>query len=1102
MPSNQPASLRGPYIAFQERPFPIQIAMPSGFVIPEPVTVEIWTFNSMVDNTTPVTVLDNVISFEFQPAQLRNLFESKFFVLFNGDQFMGDDIIPTLDPAIPSSATVDVIISDVPGIVQVSVWSDSSLVLEATTAANQAEAAADRAEAAALEAQAAAESAQTGYYSWGTWNADTNTPTLPSTPVSLVVSGKYPQVTVTTPGELDIPVEGYTIGQVLPVGFLYGQPPKSGFPSGYWSFISADSASNLQFQKNHVKFQIGPYESFDITQNNIDVTVAIVATVIIFDEFFGFRIINTTTITVGNNQVLVLSGSPSTYISPGLSTKGTGEEIFLRVVDFNTLTNVLDGLAEIASVQGFTWNPRFPSLQSRLFEKNNSQFEIGPPANIVIAEGGTTTTITISGGVTVRDALSGYRTIASGQSIVVGNNETAVLSASSSSYVDPQLYKRGNGEALFLWKFGLLTLNRPLKGYAVLGNVSNFKWTTKWAFMTDKTPVTALQTRATNLESFQTRRAEIYIGPKNNLNISTQDGGTTYKVSVVASLSIRDERSGFWTIPVQSITLTNNQVLCLAANAYPAAYVDPGFNAAKGTGGTVNLYKYNLNDLSNKFAGTIVLGMLVNGVWIGQHPSFTGDYIDRMTDLAAKGLVPQITSAINAQAQEYLASIAKLMRVKDRDAVVKWINGSIDTDFYCTQRPDYLYRFPGTSDYSFVSSVADDLMKHWSMQKLRLPGAMAEGFGGVTPFFTDTATTVADLYYDTDWDLVYTSPPAQTAQKISTRKLTGAVVSVSYSLPNGEQSSHFMHRTGSTHSDAIRIKIGDGTAAYNGKWQVLDDDTDTWVEANGHLWSQQASSTVHTAWGTATGLKESIVQKRLKMRRTPGQVTFLTYTCTHTTEDGKPLCYNGVSYSSKIYQLIFVNESKGSHGINELKAYTWRDAYWKEHFLGYGANTINMLPVYTAAFDPVDFGQVFVDYVNEITSTVYTRTEGSFTETFSPKVMLFVDFCSRTQQLFSTTDTTPYNVFTDFGTASLRDFIDMMVQMVLEQCNIPVSNAFPVFLEMLDRWAAFTGDTRYRIAHQYSGATSNSFVTDTTHLNDLGNRIKIGAHSSYVNALR
>ncbi len=180
MLSNQPASL-GSFIAFQERAFPIQITMPEGYVIPTPVSVQIWTYESMVDNTTPVNVTDNVISFQFEPEQLRNLFESKFFVLFNGDQVMGGSLINTLDPAYPSSATINVEINEIPGIIQVSVWSDSAIVLEATTAANQAAVAAnqaldaaDKAKQAALDA---AEAATGEIDPAGTFNAATGVAT-------------------------------------------------------------------------------------------------------------------------------------------------------------------------------------------------------------------------------------------------------------------------------------------------------------------------------------------------------------------------------------------------------------------------------------------------------------------------------------------------------------------------------------------------------------------------------------------------------------------------------------------------------------------------------------------------------------------------------------------------------------------------------------------------------------------------------------------------------------------------------------------------------------------------------------------------------------
>jgi hypothetical protein len=1094
--SNLPNKLRDIPV-FIGNPWVRVINLLDDVVIIEPVTAEVWFagVNQPSIVVTPV-VEDQTITVTLTPEQIALLPSRKasINIKFGSQYVFQQTLTPTYEGAVPEDVVEEY---DTPGlgVFRVSYFSDITNARLAIDNANIALDAAERAEKAASSAVAM-------YYQWGTWNVATNTPTLAANPTTLVVDGKYPYVVITTPGNLPIgTVQDYALGQAIDQGFLYGQP------TGKWAYVSADSAANQQFQKNHAKFQIGPADNIDITQNDVDVTVEITGTVTVFDEIFGYRVIQPTTITVANNQVLVLSGSPSLYASPGLQTKGVGEEIYLRTVTFNTLSNPLDGLAEIGAVQQFRWSPKFPTLQSMLFEKNNSRFDIGPPANIQITEGGTSTTITIIGGVTVRDDLSGYKNITAGQTITIGNNETAVLSASSSSYVDPKLYKRGNGEPLYLYKYGLLSLSRPLKGLAALGNVSNFKWTTKWAFMTDKTPVTSLQTRATNLEAFQVRRAEAYLGERNKVKISSQDGGTIYKVEILSSMSIRDEKSGYWAIPAQTINITNNQVLCLAANAYPAAYVDPGFST-KGTGGTVNLYKYGLNELSNKFTGTIVLGNLVNGVWNGQHPSFMGDYIDDLTDLRQKGLVPAMVSSRSPYVDQ-MPNLTAWMHLKNKDFVALVTNGSIYDNIYCTKRPNPEYRTPRSDDFSVPTYIEDEWMKTIP-QKFRGIGAKIE-IGAPDDVFAESGmTTATTKFYDPDWDLVFASPPAQTSQGLKTRVLEGGTPVLSFSFRNGEESLHFVNRVAGLNSGHVGIGIEGG----NGFIQVLHEtwdattSTGTWQEANGYDWQQHKNSgTTHPAWGVATGLKESIAQHRLKFRRNPANADRLNRVITMTATDGGRICYHGISYSTLRHQLIFINDCKGSHGINELKAYdAWRLRYYKPNFIIFGANTINMLPSYTAGYSPDTFSQDFVDFVNYLKAETYTRsqvgTNGYVDGPYSPEIMMCIDFCSRTQALYDTIDRTPTNTFTGYGPATLLDFITKLEYRVRTECNIPVSNAFPVHQEVVAKYSAFTGDTKYRASHQYTGAKSASQTVDTTHLGDKGAYTSATVHVPALTVVR
>jgi hypothetical protein len=142
MLTNQPDSL-GKVTAFQERPFHFNIDFEEGYVIDEPVLVEIWTYETMVDNTTPVIVDGQNVSFTFEVEQLREFSETKIYLKFDGDIKLASNIIPTMDPAYPSEHSVDVVLNDVPGIVKVSVWSDRGNALLAQQAAADAEAARD-----------------------------------------------------------------------------------------------------------------------------------------------------------------------------------------------------------------------------------------------------------------------------------------------------------------------------------------------------------------------------------------------------------------------------------------------------------------------------------------------------------------------------------------------------------------------------------------------------------------------------------------------------------------------------------------------------------------------------------------------------------------------------------------------------------------------------------------------------------------------------------------------------------------------------------------------------------------------------------------------
>lgn len=237
--------------------------------------------------------------------------------------------------------------------------------------------------------------------------------------------------------------------------------------------------SDLDFQKSHTKFIIGNENAISITTSGNDTNIILDAVVFVFDERGGFRSIEPTSITLGNNDILCLSGTSGTYSDPQLYNKGAGTKLYLYKFQFNNplQTEALAGYAELGAVLNFVWTPTVPAFNKN-FAKAHTKFIIGNPRKISIVNFTTSVTITIDTGTYLIDERGGYRTIQS-TSITLGNNDILCLSAEDGNYKDPEIYIKGIGQKLYLYKFQFNNPSQkaPLPGYAELGAVLNNVWT-------------------------------------------------------------------------------------------------------------------------------------------------------------------------------------------------------------------------------------------------------------------------------------------------------------------------------------------------------------------------------------------------------------------------------------------------------------------------------------------------------------------------------------------------------------------------------------------------------------------------------------------------
>ncbi|WP_155756952.1 pyocin knob domain-containing protein [Acinetobacter sp. Ver3] len=263
--------------------------------------------------------------------------------------------------------------------------------------------------------------------------------------------------------------------------------------------------------------------------------------------------------------------------------------------------------------------------------------------------------------------------------------------------------------------------------------------------------------------------------------------------------------------------------------------------------------------------------------------------------------------------QDKLPKFRRSNLLKDKDVCVVMTGTSLtaSTSQHCTLLPDAHLRPPNMHAAAFGSYIWDTLK--WEGQQYRRYDAS---------YFTEVGTFETKSK-DNLWD----DPTRDGLTRIS----ADANASVGFVIPIDAWQFNFIYRTESTGCTAS-VSVAEG----NGKVQVYDETTASWVEANGYQFSMLETTPVTRTVVipnliteapenyTLASKANTTYQKRLKMRCRSSDGAFdsrasaKNVTIANASSNGR-LLYWGVEWSPREYMMTFINSSRGSHATDARK---------------------------------------------------------------------------------------------------------------------------------------------------------------------------------------
>ena len=779
--------------------------------------------------------------------------------------------------------------------------------------------------------------------------------------------------------------------------------------------------------------------------NNFDIILSKDKT--IFDGLGGHRKLKAATINITDNYIVCLSNDPVTYQDPNLNLKGSGENIYLLKQYFGNSGRDQIGFFPLCANIGGKYVANIPEFANweaydNGLKNNLSKVQFSPLSYIQILEDATTSIVSINilTQVLVYDGMGGLRKI-DPCSVPIAPDHFGILSATTPAYTSIDFNIAGNNsDKLFIIDVPWNHVAIQDKNVVILGVSKNNRWSPLHPSFS------ALNSYYYNIR----KPAGITIGTKGNLSL--KEYGNNYDVILSADGIVFDGLGGYRTLKAATINIAEYYIICLSNSA--TTFEDPKLNI-KGAGENIYLFKQFFNSSGFNQSGYFPLCTVAGGKYIANVPEFANLPLkSRFVDLELKGLLPK-RSTFNSPIVSKIPSFVSNFRKRRKDITVVVVDGSISTDMgYASKRLDQSTRPPMCSENNLMAFIEE---------KLRFEGQEFKRYdSGV---FTEVGAAVTQAS-DAAWG--WQIAGNDTSNNGLTRILTGANPSVAYSFPSGKNRCDFIFRTDYLSSASLVV------ACTAGLVQVYDESDSTWKEANGFVFSAKETNTLISAvYMTATNLRKSVYQKRLKMRAVTNTAN---KTITITSQDGGRLCYWGITHSPKEYMFQFINNARGGHVINNLRNFeAWEVDYWSPDLFLFSLNTINeAASAVSPSRSPMAFTDAYINYITDIKNKSYI-----------PDILTLTLFTAKAHGIYDVNDVLGSSNVAGWGNVTVQDYINTL-QDALDLASVANISAFSEFISIAKKRSEYYSTKINDEMFTNGGVSGNSFVKDTVHLNDYG----------------
>ena len=433
----------------------------------------------------------------------------------------------------------------------------------------------------------------------------------------------------------------------------------------------------------------------------------------------------------------------------------------------------------------------------------------------------------------------------------------------------------------------------------------------------------------------------------------------------------------------------------------------------------------------------------------------------------------KVTNKVSEKMSNLAPTFFKHWKAKDKDLVAIILGDSLSTirtDF-SSARADANTRPPLMIANSYPTYIEE---------LLRWEGQEYKRFD-VSGIFTELCTSASSLDYDSAWDWIASG--TGNAKPALTRVLEGTNCSVTYTIPNGARRCDFIYRTDYLNAINSIVSINGG----NGIVQVYDENTSTWIEANGYSYVAKEVDQIITGT-TGSNLRKSIYQKRLKMRTVVLEYDG-TAIVTITNNGSGRLTYWGIQHSPHEYFIDFLAQARGGHNILAIRNFeAWDVDCFKPDLIlkqnctnneniTIGNTNDGISPTHRNANTPQAMADRFLTYTSDLEAKSYAPTVISYT--------LFHSYF--TNWLAKDSNKTLFAYVTD-GKVTGFDYHDYLDYQLINNNK-----------KQLMVWKCLNEESKIKSIEEnspimecvckLSGINGTTWHVDGTHQNDLGARV-------------